>query len=139
LEKLKIFFALYFTGQNQLIPASIYGLGEDGISLDMSALSSTVQSNLLGTLKQNYKAGLSAVTSTNLTTTLHPDMLILETYQVQNSSSDAFIHPGIIASVEPLAMQSESAYSSQYRYDLHNSDGVMVFDYYGLLKTGYQS
>lgn len=139
LEKLKIFFALYFTGANQLIPASIYGLGEDGISLDMSTLGSTMQTNLLEALQQNYKEGLTAVTSTNLTTTLNPDLLILETYQVQNSSRDAFIHPGIIASVEPLAMSSETTYKSQYSYDLKNSDGVMVFDYYGLLKTGYQS
>ena len=34
-------------------------------------------------------------------------------------------------------MPSKEAYQSQYNYDLSNSDGVMVFDYYGLLKTGY--
>lgn len=138
LENLKIFFALYFTGANQLIPTSLYGLGEDGINLDMSTLANAQQVSLLETLQQNYN-GETAVTATNFTTTLRPDLLILETYQVQNSSKDSYIHPGIIASVEPLSMSSETTYQSQYRYDLANSDGVMVFDYYGLLKTGYQS
>jgi hypothetical protein len=138
-EGLKIFFALYFTGTNQQIPTTIYNLGEDGINLDMSTLSSAVQSNLLTTLQQNYKQGKTAVTATNFTTTLKPDLLILETYQVQNSSRDAYIHPGVIASVEPLSMSSKKAYQDQYQYDLSNSDGVMVFDYYGLLKAGYQT
>jgi hypothetical protein len=139
LEKLKIFFALYFTGENQLIPTLIYNLGEDGINLDMSTLSSTAQTNLLETLQQNYRGGQTSVTATNFTTTLRPNLLILETYQVQNSSKDSYIHPGIIASVEPLSMSSEKIYQSQYQYDLSISDGVMVFDYYGLLKTGYQT
>jgi uncharacterized protein (UPF0333 family) len=136
LEKLKIFFALYFTASNQLIPTSIYGLGEDGINLDMSTLNNDVQANLLATLQQNYK-GQTSVTTTNFTTSLRPDLLILETYQAQNASKDIYIHSGIIASVEPLSMSSKEAYQSQFQYDLINSDGVMVFDYYGLLKTGY--
>ena len=39
-QGLKIFFALYFTSASQTLPQSIYGLGEDGISLDMSTLPS---------------------------------------------------------------------------------------------------
>ena len=136
LEKLKIFFALYFTAPNQMIPTSIYGIGEDGINLDMSTLTYDAQSNLLATLQQNYK-GQTAVTTTNFTTSLRPDLLILETYQIQNSSKDIYIHSGIIASVEPLSMSSKEAYLSQFQYDLSNSDGVMVFDYYGILRTGY--
>jgi hypothetical protein len=136
-DGLKIFFALYFTGTGQLIPTSIYGLGEDGINLDMSTLSESQQANLLATLQQNYNEGETAVTATNFATTLKPDLLILETYLVQNASEDAYIHPGIIASVEPLAMSSKASYQAQYQYDLKNSDGVMVFDYYGLLRTGY--
>ncbi|MGA2875051.1 MAG: hypothetical protein ABSE82_05865 [Nitrososphaerales archaeon] len=137
IENLKIFFALYFTATNQPIPTSIYNLGEDGINLDMSTLSGVAQSNLLTTLQQNYKEGKTSVTATNFTTTLKPGLLILETYQVQNSSKDSYIHSGIIASVEPLSMSSKKVYQSQYQYDLSSSDGVMVFDYYGLLKTGY--
>lgn len=137
LEKLKIFFSLYFTANGQTIPTSIYTLDEDGINLDMSTLSDSAQSNLLATLQANYRQGQTSVTATNFTTTLKPDLLVLETYQVQNSSKDAYIHSGIIASVEPLSMSSKKAYESQFQYDLSNSDGVMVFDYYGLLKTGY--
>ncbi|MGI0091623.1 MAG: hypothetical protein ACREBS_07940 [Nitrososphaerales archaeon] len=134
IEKLKIFFALYFTSSSQQIPASIYGLGEDGINLDMSTLSSSAQNNLLSTLRQNYNRGETAVTSTNFATTLKPDLLILETYL---ASDKLYIHPGIIASVEPLATSSKQDYETQYQYALANSDGIMVFDYYGLLRTGY--
>jgi len=137
IEDLKIYFALYFTSSNQQIPTSIYNLGEDGISLDMSTLADPAQTNLLATLQQNYKQGKTAVTSTNFATHLKPDLLILETYQIQNSSKNSYIHPGVITSVEPLAMPNKQVYESQYQYDLSNSDGVMVFDYYGLLKTGY--
>ena len=37
-RNLSIFFALSFTNSSQQIPASIYGLGEDGVSLDMLTL-----------------------------------------------------------------------------------------------------
>ncbi len=134
LENLKIYFSLYFTASSQLIPTSIYTLGEDGINLDMSTLSDSAQSNLLATLQQNYKQGKTAITTTNFTTTLKPDILVLETY---SSTDQSYIHSGIVAGVEPLALSTKQEYTSQYQYALSNSDGVMVFDYYGLLKTGY--
>ena len=133
-QNLSIFFALYFTDSTQKIPTSIFGLGENGISLDMSTLPTSTQEGLLQTLKQNYLEGKTAMTTTNFTTTLNPDLLILETYQ---SSDQSYIHPGIIAGVEPLAIASKQDYEQQFEYALTHSDGVMVFDYYGLLKTGY--
>ncbi len=135
LEGLSIYFSLYFTNSSQLIPTSIYGLGENGISLDMSTLPGSAQNNLLATLKLDYKNGTAAVTTDNLTTTLKPDLLVLETYDFQ--AEQQYIHPGIIASVEPLAISSAQEYEQELRYALANSSGVMVFDYYGLLKTGY--
>ena len=132
-QSLKIFFALYFTNSSQKIPSSIYGLGEDGISLDMSTLPQSTQSSLLLSLQQGYK-GETAVTTTNFGTTLKPDLLILETYAPQDQQ---YIHKGIIASVEPLALASEPEYLQEYKYALSHSDGIMVFDYYGLLATGY--
>jgi hypothetical protein len=134
LSNLSVFFALYFTTSLQSIPTSIYGLGENGINLDMSTLTSSAQKNLLSTLQQNYKNGLIAVTTLNFTTTLRPNYLILETY---SHSDQSYIHRGIIASVEPLAISNSQSYNTQFQYALNNSDGVMVFDYYGLLKTGY--
>ena len=133
-QSLKIFFSLYFTGPNQQIPGTLYNLGEDGISLDMSTLASSDQTSLLSTLQRNYKNGETAVTTTNFGTGLRPDLLILETYGPNDQS---FIHHGIIASVEPLILSSKQQYTSQFQYAMQNSDGVMVFDYYGLLKTGY--
>jgi hypothetical protein len=133
-QNLKIYFALYFTGDNQQIPVSLYDLGEDGINLDMSTLALSQQSNLLSTLQENYKGGMTAVTTTNFATDLKPNLLILETYQPADQS---FIHPGIIGSVEPLALTSRQQYISEFQYALQHSNGVMVFDYYGLLRTGY--
>lgn len=100
----------------------------------MSTLGSSEQSDLLLTLSQNYKSGLTAVTATNFTTTLRPNLLILETYSL---SDQPFIHKGIIASVEPLALANSQTYEQELEYALNNCDGVMVFDYYGLLKTNY--
>jgi hypothetical protein len=133
-QNLSIFFALYITDASQQIPSSIYGDGENGISLDMSLLPASSQVGLLQTLKQNYHEGRTAVTTTNLTSTLNPDLLVLETYA---SSDQTYIHPGVIAAVEPLALGNKLDYESQFNYALAHSDGVMVFDYYGLLKTGF--
>jgi len=134
LENLSIYFALYFTNPTQQIPSSIYSSGEDGINLDMSTLPISNQNNLLSALKQNFN-GKTAVTTTNLTSTMKPDLLILETYNFQ--ADEQYIHSGIIASVEPLIIPSAQVYEQEIQYAVTNSSGVMVFDYYGLLKTGY--
>jgi hypothetical protein len=134
-QNLSLYFALYFTAAGEPIPSSIYPLGEDGINLDMSTLSTADQENLLSTLRANYHEGKIAVTTTNLESTLKPDILILETYDF--SSDEQYIHPGMIASVEPLTIPSYQEYEEEFNYALSKSDGVMVFDYYGLLRTGY--
>lgn len=134
LGHLKIFFALYFTNISEQIPTSIYQLGEDGISLDMSSLPYSTQVSLLAALKSQYHDGLSAVTTTNFTSTLTPDLLILETYGPQY---EPYIHSGIIASVGVFETQSRQDYQQQFQYALANSDGVMVFDYAGLVSRGY--
>jgi hypothetical protein len=133
IENLKIFFSLYITSPSQLIPASIYALDENGINLDMYNLTGSAQSNLLSTLSQNYK-GQTAVTTNDFATTLKPNLLILETYE---TTDQQYIHAGIIAGVEPLILPNKQTYETQYQYALAHSDGVMVFDYYGLLRTGY--
>jgi len=135
LDNLSLFYSLYFTSNSQQIPNSIYNLGEKGISLDMSTLSGSAQSSLLATLKLDLRNGTTAVTTTNLTTTLKPDLLVLETYDF--SADQQYIHSGIVASVEPLALSTAQEYQQDLQYAISNSAGVMVFDYYGLLKTGY--
>jgi hypothetical protein len=135
LDNLSLFYSLYFTNSTQQIPDSIYNLGENGINLDMSTLSDSAQDNLLATLKLDLRNGTTAVTSTNLTTTLKPDLLILETYNF--AADQQYIHSGIIAAVEPLALSSTQEYVRDVQYALSNGAGVMVFDYYGLTKTGY--
>lgn len=54
-EEMKIFFALSFTNDSQRIPDTIYVLGENGISLDMSTLDIQDQADLLSTLQSNYQ------------------------------------------------------------------------------------
>ncbi len=130
---LKIFFALYFTASTQEIPSSIFSDGEDGINLDMSTLPSSAQAGLLANLSSSY-SGKTAVTSTDFTTTLKPDLLILETY---GTGYDQYVRPGIIASVGVFTTSSAQEYKQEFQYALANSDGVMVFDYAGLVKSGY--
>jgi len=135
LQNISFFYSLYFTNSSQSIPNSIYNLGEKGINLDMSTLPVSVQSGLLATLKLDLRNGTTAVTSTNLTTTLKPEWLILETYDF--AADQQYIHSGIIAAVEPLALNSTQEYVQDVQYSLSNSAGVLVFDYYGLMKTQY--
>jgi hypothetical protein len=130
---LKIFFALYITNSSQSLPESIMNLGEDGISLDMSALDVGTQERLLAALKASFH-GQTAVTTTDMLSTLKPDLLVLETY---GPDYQQYIRHGIVASVGVFVTSSEQDYKSQFQYALQNSDGVMVFDYAGLLKKGY--
>jgi hypothetical protein len=130
---LKIFFALYITNSSQDIPTSILNLGEDGMNLDMSSLDTASQERLLAGLEALYH-GVTAVTTTDMQSPLKPDLLILETY---GPTTQEYIRHGIIASVGVFTTSSEQDYKSQFQYALQNSDGVMVFDYAGLLKKGY--
>jgi hypothetical protein len=132
-QGLKIFFALYFTNTTQELPSSIYSDGEDGISLDMSTLPLATQTNLFDQLHSSY-SGKVAITTTDFTLPLKPDLLVVETYGTGN---DQYIHPGEIASVGVFATSSLKDYQQQLQYSLSNSDGVMVFDYAGLVKAGY--
>ena len=135
--RMKIFFSLYFTdSSSQHIPAAIYPLGEDGISLDMSSLPLANQTTLFEDLRSDY-SGVNAITSTDLTLPLSPDLLVLETYSPQIEQFSQYIHPGVIASVGVFATTSSSNYQQEVSYALSHSDGVMVFDYARLLKSGY--
>jgi len=129
---LKIFFALYLTNSSQAVPGAIFGLGEDGISLDMSTLSIAAQENLLIDLASCHCQ--TAVTTTDMNSPLKPDLLVLETYGVP---SQQYIRHGTVASVGVFATSGLSDYQAQFQYALSNSDGVMVFDYAGLQKSGY--
>jgi len=132
-QRLKLFFALYFTNSSQEIPTAIYPLGEDGISLDMSSLPLSSQQLFFSALRQGYQ-GTNAITTTDMTLAMTPDLLILETYGTEYQQ---FVHPGVIASVGVFATASKADYQQQFQYALNNSDGVMVFDYAGLLRSGY--
>jgi hypothetical protein len=132
-QGIKIFFALYFTNSTQEIPDSIYADGEDGVNLDMSTLPIGAQTTLFDGLSSTY-SGKTAITTTDPSLALVPNLLVVETYGAGN---DQYIHHGMIASVGVFATSSRQDYEQQFQYALSNSDGVMVFDYAGLLKAGY--
>lgn len=131
--KLKIFFALYITNSTQPLPTAVYTMREDGISLDMSGLPTASQETMLAQLKEGYH-GTTAVTTLDMASPLKPDMLILETY---GSAYQQYIRPGVVGSVGVFTTTSYQDYQNQLEYSLKHSDGVMVFDYAGLLKAGY--
>ncbi len=130
---LKIFFALYLTNSTQAIPGAIMHQGEDGVSLDMSGLPSAVQGALLQDLSSSCGCQ-TAVTTTDMASTLKPDLLVLETY---GDAARPYVRQGTVASVGVFATTSQQDYQSQLQYDFNNSDGVMVFDYAGLVRSGY--
>jgi hypothetical protein len=132
---LKLFFALYITGDTQTLPTSIYPLHEDGISLDMPVISvnTAAQEAFLSSLESGF-SGTTAVTTSDMSSTLNPNLLVLETYA---KDTRQFIRSGVVGSVGVFATASNADYQSQFDYALQNSDGVMVFDYYGLSKAGY--
>jgi hypothetical protein len=132
-QGLKFFFALYFTNTTQSIPTSIYSDGEDGISLDMSGLPVAAQSALFDQLSSSY-SGKTAITTTYPSLPVSPDLLVVETYA---PGDQQYIHPGMIGGVEVVATSSQQDYEQQVQYALAHSDGVMVFDYAGLVKSGY--
>jgi hypothetical protein len=129
----KIFFTLYFTNSSQAIPQGILALGQDGVSLDMSALSLATQETLLQDLTNSCRCQ-TAVTTTDMASPLKPDLLVLETY---GTALQQYVRHGIVASVGVFATSGQQDYRSQFQYALSNSDGVMVFDYAGLLRSGY--
>ena len=136
-QGLKIYFALYFTNSSQPVPSSIYPLGEDGISLDMSTLPLSAQTTIFSTVKEGFRDREGcAITTTDFTLPLTPDLLVLETY---GAGEQSYIHPGVVGSVGVFATTSRADYQAQYQYALQNGDGVMVFDYAGLMKSGYWS
>jgi hypothetical protein len=132
---LKLFFALYITSATQTLPPTIYQLHEDGISLDMPVadVDTAAQEAFLSRLESGF-FGTTAVTTSDMSSPLSPNLLVLETY---TKSTQQFIRRGVIGSVGVFATTSEADYQSQFNYALQNSDGVMVFDYYGLSKSGY--
>ncbi len=132
-QGLRIFFALYFTNSTQKIPSSIYADGEDGINLDMSTLPLATQTGLFSSLSSAY-SGQTAITTTDPTLALSPSLLVVETY---GAGGEQYVHRGIIASVGVFATSGSQDYAQQFKYALDNSDGVMVFDYAGLVKAGY--
>ncbi len=132
-SNLRIFFALYITNTSQRLPDSIYGLREDGINLDMSTLGLGAQQAFLASLGASYH-GEIAVTTTDMASPLKPNLLVIETY---GAAFQPYIRHGIVASVGVFTTTSEQDYRTQFQYALRNSDGVMVFDYSGLLKRGY--
>ena len=99
----------------------------------MPTLDLAAQQAFLSSLNASYQ-GETAVTTTDMASQLKPDLLVLETY---GTALQSYIRHGIVAGVGVFTTTGEQDYRAQFEYALQNSDGVMVFDYAGLLKRGY--
>ena len=70
----------------------------------------------------------------------HTPMHIIETYSGSPQfwlSQLGYYHPGTICSVAAWLLSSQQGYDAEKDYCLKYSDGVMVFDYYNLLNSGF--
>jgi hypothetical protein len=70
----------------------------------------------------------------------HTPMQIVETYATSPVfwlDQLGYYHPGKICSVGEFLLNSQQEYDAEKAYCLKYSDGVMVFDYYSLLKSGF--
>ncbi len=108
-------------------------LRAEGMNLDMPSLSLDWQSRYIAALRQLFKGPVS-VTTPNLQYPLTPDLLILETYGRENLR---YVRPGAMGSVGVWLTTDKGDYLDQVNYVLAHSDGVMVFDYAGLLRKGW--
>ena len=97
------------------------------------SVNTAAQEAFLSSLESGF-SGTTAVTTSDMSSTLNPNLLVLETYA---KDTRQFIRSGVVGSVGVFATASNADYQSQFDYALQNSDGVMVFDYYGLSKAGY--
>lgn len=133
-SSLKIFFSLYITETTDQLPTSIFNLGADGVNLDMPSINEASQKFFLSALKGGFSGVTAATEQPGLNFTLRPDLLVLETYFPQQSG---YIKPGIVASIGAWTTSDIDQYRSEFQYALQNSDGVMVFDYAGMVSKGY--
>lgn len=108
-------------------------LSAEGMNLDMPSLSLDWQSRYIAAVRQLFKGPVS-VTTSNAQYPLRPDLLILETYGRENLR---YVRPGVVGSVGVWLTTDKGDYLDQVSYVLAHSDGVMVFDYAGLLRKGW--
>jgi hypothetical protein len=70
----------------------------------------------------------------------HTPMNIIETYAGTPLfwlAQLGYYHPGKLCSVGVWLLHNQQDYDDEKNYCLKYSDGVMVFDYYGLLRSGF--
>jgi len=108
-------------------------LRADGINLDMPTISLDWQSRYISWVRQLFKGPVS-VTTANAQYPLKPDLVILETYGRENLR---YVRPGMVGSVGVWLTKDKDDYLDQVNLVLTKSDGVMVFDYAGLLRKGW--
>jgi hypothetical protein len=107
------------------------------INLDMEHLSPSVQSAFYAKIASHKVQTISVTFPHGQRVDFTPSLNIVETY----ASTPGFWflqleywHSGHICSVAPWLANNQAEYDAEKNYCLKYTDGVMVFDYYNLLK-----
>lgn len=113
--------------------------GFEWVNLDMERLNTIDQSIFYNKIARAVP--LVSVTSPyNQFVEFHSPMNIIETYAPTPNfwfMQLTYWHTGTICSIGVWKLHSQQEYDSEVNYCLHYTDGVMVFDYYNLLKSGF--
>jgi hypothetical protein len=114
------------------------GLG--WINLDMERISPNDQRFFYARIASQGIAIISVTFPFGQPVEFSPTIDIVETYSGSQwfwFMQAAYFHNDHICSIGIWQLQNQQEYNSQKDYCLKYSDGVMVFDYYNLLRTGF--
>lgn len=110
------------------------------INLDMERIDSNLQPEFYSRISlESVGAEISVSSPYGQHVVYAPSLNIVETYSTTPRFwflQLTYWHPGHICSIAPWLVHNEQEYDSEKNFCLKYSDGVMVFDYYNLLKSG---
>jgi hypothetical protein len=142
------YFSSYSRSQNLVFVPSYYieslsdsfnVSGFSWINLDMERIPPNLQPGFYSKIiSRDPNARISVSSPFGQHVEFSPGVNIIETYSGEPRFwflQLAYWHPGSICSVAPWLLKSEQQYNSEKAYCLRFSDGVMVFDYYNLLRS----
>jgi len=113
--------------------------GYSWVNLDMELLSPRLQSYFYASISSDVK--LVSVTSPygqNLP--YQPEMNIVETYYDTPAFwfyQLWFDHSSVVCSVSAHSTTSQTAFNAEFNYCFEHSRGIMVFDYWNMIKANY--
>ena len=108
------------------------------VNLDMERIQPRLQAFFYDKISREGKEMISVTSPYGQPVDFVPSLDIVETYSGPPRFyflQLAYWHPGHVCSVAPWLVGNQQQYDSEKEYCLQYTDGVMVFDYYNLLKS----